>query len=128
MAYWALALLIELLAHITSAHAQDAAKGEQVFRKCIACHSLGEGARNKAGPELNGLFGRKAGATADYNYSPAYANSSLVWDEANFAAYIKDPRGMMPGSRMAFAGLQSEEEIKDLIAYLKQFGPDGKKL
>ena len=109
------------------ARAQDAAKGEQVFKKCIACHAVGEGARNKTGPQLNGFFGRKAGAAEGYNYSPAYTNSDLVWDEANFSAYIKDPQGMMPGSRMAFAGLQSPDEVKDLIAYLKQFGSGGKK-
>lgn len=109
------------IASIPLAQAQDAGKGEAVFKQCAACHSVGENARNKIGPQLNGLFGRKAGSVEGYFYSPANKNSGIVWSEENFSAYIKDPRSFIPGTKMAYAGLKSEEEIKDLIAYMKQF-------
>jgi cytochrome c len=111
-----------------AASAQDAAAGEKVFLKCRACHQVGETARNGVGPQLNGLIGRKAGTVAGYNYSDANKNSGLTWDEATFREYIKNPRAKMPGTKMVFAGLTNETEINDLVAYLKQFGPDGKKL
>jgi len=105
--------------------AQDAAKGEIVFKKCIVCHAVGETARNKQGPKLNGLFGRKAGTIEGYSYSTANSSSGVVWDESNFSTYIKNPAGFMPGTKMIFAGLGDEQEIKDLIAYLKKFKADG---
>jgi cytochrome c len=117
----AILFLILISAPASIARAQDAAKGEAVFRKCIVCHAVGENARNKTGPQLNGLFGRKAGGAAGYSYSSANSSSGVVWDESNFSAYIKNPAGFMPGTKMAFAGLADEQEIKDLIAYLKQF-------
>jgi cytochrome c len=113
-------------AFVTPALADDPAAGEQVFRKCIACHAVGEGARNKIGPHLNGLFGRTAGTVAGYNYSEANKSSGIVWTEDNFATYIRDPRGVMKGTKMTFAGLKKDQEIADLIAYLKQFDAEGK--
>ena len=110
------------------AAAQDASAGERSFAKCRACHQIGEGARNLVGPELNGLIGRHSGAVEGYSYSAANKNSGLTWDEATFAEYIKDPRTKIPGTKMIFAGIKSEKEIKDLIAFLKQFDKDGKKL
>lgn len=107
--------------------AQDAAAGEKSWNKCRACHQLGETAKNVVGPVLNGLFGRKAGTVAGYNYSTANKDSGLVWDEAVFAEYIKDPRAKIPGTKMSFAGIKNEQEVKDLTAYLKQFKPDGSK-
>jgi cytochrome c len=109
------------------AYAQDATKGEVVFRLCIACHSIGENARNKTGPQLNGLFGRKAGSVEGYAYSPAMQNSGIVWNNENFTSFIKDPHSFMPLTKMAFVGLNDEANIKDLIAYLKKFNSDGKK-
>jgi cytochrome c len=106
--------------------AQDAAAGEKVFAKCKPCHQTGEGARNLIGPVLNGLFGRKAGTIEGYAYSDANKNSGIVWDETILAEYLKNPRAKIPGTKMVFAGLPKEEEIVNLIAYLKQFGPDGK--
>ncbi len=108
------------------AQAQDAAAGERVFAQCRTCHQIGENARNGVGPHLNGLFGRKAGTVPGYNYSEANKNSGIIWDETNFAAYIKDPKAFMPGNKMAYAGLKDDRRIADLIAYLKTFGPDGK--
>jgi cytochrome c len=110
-----------------AARAQDAAAGEQVFRKCLPCHAVGPGAKNKVGPELNGLDGRHSGSAPDYSYSAANKNSGITWKEATFKEYIKDPRGKIPGTKMIFAGIKNEKDVADLWAYLKQFGPDGKK-
>lgn len=110
-----------------SAQAQDAAAGEKSFNKCRSCHQVGETAKNSAGPALNGLFGRKSGTVEGYNYSDANKNSGITWDEPAFAEYIKDPKARMPGTKMSFSGIKSEQEIKDLTAFLKQFGKDGKK-
>jgi cytochrome c len=109
------------------AAAQDAAAGEKVFAPCKICHQIGEKARNSVGPELNGVIGRKAGSVPGYAYSPANRDSGLTWDEATFTAYIQDPQAKVPGTKMVFPGVKDPQQIKDLIAYLKQFGPDGKK-
>ncbi|MCO5090755.1 cytochrome c family protein [Bosea sp. (in: a-proteobacteria)] len=121
--------LILLLPFLSQpAAAQDAAAGERAFAKCRPCHQVGANARNLVGPELNGLMGRHSGAVAGYSYSNANKNSGLTWDEATFADYIKDPKAKIPGTKMIFAGIKSEKEIKDLTAYLKQFDKDGNKL
>jgi cytochrome c len=79
------------------------------------------------GPELNGLFGRKAGSVAGFNYSEANKSSGITWDEATFREYIKNPKGKIPNTKMVFVGIKDDQDIDDLIGYLKQFGPDGKK-
>jgi cytochrome c len=110
------------------AHAAgDAAAGEKVFAKCKICHQIGEGAKNAVGPELNGVIGRHSGTAPDYNYSEANKNSGLTWDEPTFREYIKNPKAKVPGTKMIFAGLPKETDIDNLVAYLEQFGPDGKK-
>jgi len=119
--------LLALAATVQAAHAQDAAAGEQVFKKCLPCHAVGPGAKNKVGPELNGLDGRHSGSAAGYSYSAANKNSGIVWKEETFEAYIKDPRGKIPGTKMIFPGIKKEKDIDNLWAYLKQFGPDGSK-
>jgi len=119
--------VLAVTAMAQAAHAQDAAAGEQSFKKCFPCHSIGEGAKNKVGPELNGLDGRHSGTAAGYSYSDANKNSGIVWGEATFKDYIKDPRAKIPGTKMIFPGIKNEKEAGDLWAYLKQFGPDGKK-
>jgi cytochrome c len=108
------------------AAAQDVGNGKAVFNKCRACHQVGEGARNLVGPVLNGIIGRKAGSVEGYSYSPANKNSGITWDDATFREYIKNPRAKIPGTKMVFAGLNDPKEIEDVLAYLKQFGPDGK--
>jgi cytochrome c len=110
-----------------SAQAQDVAAGEQSFKKCLPCHAVGEGAKNKVGPELNGIEGRKSGTTTDYKYSDANKNSGIVWNEAVFKEYIKDPRAKIPGTKMIFPGIKNETEAGDLWAYLASFAADGKK-
>lgn len=107
--------------------AGDPAAGEKVFVKCRACHQIGEGAKNSVGPELNGVIGRHSGSVPDYNYSEANKSSGLTWDEPTFREYIKNPKAKVPGTKMIFAGLTHEKDIDDLVAYLEQFGPDGKK-
>ena len=110
------------------AAAQDAAAGEKVFVVCRSCHQIGENAKNGVGPEQNGLVGRQAGSVAGYNYSEANKNSGITWTEAALKEYLQDPKKMIPGTKMAFAGLKDDQKINDIIAYLKQFGPDGKKI
>jgi cytochrome c len=117
-----------VLAFPAISHAQDAAAGEKVFLQCKACHQVGETAKNVVGPVLNGVIGRPAGSVAGYAYSEANKKSGLTWDEVTFREYIKDPKGKVPGTKMAFPGLKDEQKINDLVAYLKQFGPDGKKI
>jgi len=119
--------VVALAASVGAAAAQDAAAGEKVFAKCKICHQVGEGAKNGVGPVLNGVVGRKAGSEEGYNYSTANKSSGLTWDDATLKQYLKNPRAMVPGTKMIFPGISNEKEIDDVIAYLKQFGPDGKK-
>jgi cytochrome c len=129
MIRFAAALAVSLLVgQMVPAQAQDAALGEKSFVKCKACHQIGEGARNGVGPNLNGLIGRKAGGVEGYNYSDANKGSGLTWDEATFREYIKNPKAKIPGTRMIFAGIPKDDEIDNLIAYLKTYAADGKKL
>jgi len=119
-------VIIASSATATAALAQDAEAGKASFNKCLACHAIGEGAKNKVGPELNGIDGRKSGTAADYNYSDANKNSGITWNEAQFKEYIKDPKAKIPGTKMVFAGIKNEKEVNDLWAYISQFDKDGK--
>ncbi|CCE03210.1 cytochrome c-550 CycA [Bradyrhizobium sp. STM 3809] len=110
----------------TAALAQDAAAGKTSFNKCLPCHAIGEGAKNKVGPELNGLDGRKSGTVPDYNYSEANKSSGITWNEAVFKEYIKDPKAKIPGTKMTFAGIKNETEVNNLWAYVSSFDKDGK--
>ncbi|RST84401.1 c-type cytochrome [Aquibium carbonis] len=114
---------------IGAAQAQDIAAGEKVFAKCKACHMVGENAKNRVGPILNGIVGRAAGTVDGFKYSPAMAKAGadgLLWDEANLSGYLRDPKGFLKGNKMAFAGLKKDEEVVDVIAYLESFDADGK--
>jgi len=120
-------LLIATLATAFAAPAfaeGDAAKGEKIFKKCKACHAVGEGAKNKVGPVLNGVVGATAGQVADYKYSKAMLEAGeggLVWDEANLEIYLIKPKDLVKGTKMSFAGLKKEQDRADVIAYLKGF-------
>ena len=111
---------------LAQAQAQDLADGEKSFRKCGPCHSVGEDARNKIGPVLNGLEGRKSGTVEGYNYSDANKNSGITWSKETFLDYIKDPKAKIPNTKMVFAGIKTETEAKALWAYLKQYDAEGK--
>lgn len=101
-----------------------AAEGEKVYRKCKACHQVGDGAANKTGPVLNGIIGRAAGTVDGFRYSPALmdkAGEGLVWNEAEMAAFLEKPKDYIPKTKMSFAGLRDADDIKAVIEYLKQF-------
>lgn len=120
--------VIAFAASAGTAFAQDAAAGEQVFKRlCSPCHDIGPDAKVKLGPPLNGIDGRHSGSFEGFNYSPANKNSGITWNEAAFTKYIHAPMQEMPGTRMAFVGLKNDKDVGDLWAYLKQFGPDGQK-
>lgn len=106
----------------------DPASGALVFKKCMACHQVGPNVKNGIAPVLNGVVGRPAGQYPEYNYSSANKKSGLTWDEATLARYLRAPNKVVPGTKMIFAGLKKDQEISDVIAYLKQFAPDGKKV
>ena len=124
---WVIAA-IAIAASTGTSLAQDGAAGEQVFRRlCSPCHDVGDEAKVKLGPPLNGVDGRKSGSFEGFNYSPANKSSGITWEHDSFAKYIKAPMQEMPGTRMAFVGLKNEKDIEDLWAYLKTYGPDGHK-
>ena len=105
------------------AEAQDAAAGEAVFKKCAPCHVADED-KNKIGPSLLGVIGRAAGTHPDFKYSKAMTEAGeggLVWDEENLAKYLHGPKALVKGTKMAFAGLKKDEDVANVIAYLKQF-------
>ena len=118
--------VIATLTASSAALAQDVAAGKTSFGKCLACHMIGEGAKNKVGPALNGLDGRKSGTAPDYSYSEANKNSGITWNEAEFKDYIRDPKAKIPNTKMSFAGIKNEKEANDLWAYLAQYDKDGK--
>lgn len=101
--------------------AQDAEKGNIVFNQCRACHQVGPQARSMLAPTLNGLFGRRAGTAPRFMYTKAMTESGVIWDEKTFRNYIRNPRGKIPGTAMIFPGIQDEQDIDDLIAYLREF-------
>jgi cytochrome c len=102
-----------------TARAQDADAGKKVFNPCRACHVLDQ-PTNRIGPHLVGLIGRKAGSVEGFSYSDAMKNSGITWDEESLSKYLKDPKGFIAGNKMAFAGVKKDDDLKNLIAYLKE--------
>lgn len=99
--------------------------GAKVFKKCAACHKVGEGAKSAVGPALNGIIGRTAGTVEGFSYSPAMADAGsggLVWNSEALGAFLANPKGKVPKTKMSFAGLKKQEEIDAVIAYLSTFG------
>jgi len=115
-----------LLAAAASANAQegDVEAGAKVFRKCAACHNV-ETAKKKVGPSLQGVIGRQPGTVEDFKYSKAMVafGEDKIWDEALLTEYLAKPRDMVKGTRMAFAGLRTDEDIANVIAYISQYSP-----
>ena len=118
---------IALLVSMGLCRAQDLAAGELQFKKCAPCHDVGDKAKNKIGPVLNGLDGRHSGTMANFKYSEANKSSGIEWNEAQFLDYIKDPKAKIPGTIMVFVGIKNEGDAKNLWAYLKQFDAEGHK-
>ena len=118
----AVALLAGLGATFSPVCAQDASKGEAVFKRCRACHAIGPAATNKAGPALTGIVGRKAASAPGFNYSEAMkqaAAGGLVWTEPKLAQYLESPDTFIPNNVMAFSGVKNPGELQDLIAFMK---------
>src|SRR5262245_18370251 len=111
-------IAVVLAASSGGALAQDVAAGEQSFKKCMPCQSIGEDAKNKVGLAQNVPYGRKAGTVEGFNYSEANKSSGITWNEQTFKEYIKDPRARIPGTKMTFAGLKNEKEVNDVLAYI----------
>ena len=106
-----------------ASYAQDAEKGSKVFNKCMACHAVDD--KNKIGPSLKGIVGRKAATVEGFKYSDAMlakGAEGVVWDEATLATYLPDPKAFVPGTKMSFPGLKNPEDVANVIAYLKTKG------
>ncbi len=110
-----------------SAAAQgDPEAGRRVFAQCQACHTINQGGRNGVGPNLHGVIGRKAGSIEGFRYSNAMRQAGeggKVWNEETLVPYLRNPREVVQGTSMAFAGLRQDEQITNVIAYLKQNSP-----
>lgn len=113
----AVPFLLIAIAHPPEAEAAgDAARGAKVYQDCMLCHSLD---RNEIGPRHRGVFGRKAGSLADYDYSPALTASNIVWNEATLDRWLTDPQAFVPGTKMSFS-VDDAQDRADVIAFLKQ--------
>jgi cytochrome c2 len=102
----------------------DAKKGEKVFRKCKACHMIGENAKKRVGPPLNNIVGAKAGSQEGFKYSKAMTEKGeggLTWTEETLNTYLHKPKDVVPGTKMAFPGLKKDDDRANVIAYLKTF-------
>lgn len=101
-------------------------RGPTFFKKCTACHAVGENALAKIGPPLNGVVGHPAGSVEGFRYSEALLGAAITWDEESLSAFLKAPRAFIPGTKMSFAGLKTDAEIANMIAHLKTFHAEGK--
>ena len=110
--------MIIIILTVSIANTADPVKGKKVFKKCVACHSLQEG-KNKIGPSLYNLLGRKAGSVEGYKYSKAMKNSDVVWDEESLDKFLTKPRKFIKKTKMSFRGIKKKSLRDDLISYLK---------
>jgi cytochrome c len=115
---FAITLLAALPA--VAAHAADAERGKEVFARCKICHTIEKGGEKLIGPNLHGVFGRKAGTMPDFAYSAAMRHSGIVWNEETLSRFLRNPRAALPGNRMGFPGVKNAEDLDSLLLYLKQ--------
>jgi cytochrome c len=116
----AAAIVVGISATQALAQAGNATRGERVFnQQCKTCHALEEGP-SITGPTLHGMFGRKAGTAAGFEFSEAMIKSGIVWDDATLADYLRDPQAKVPGTKMVFNGVKQAGQLADLVAYLKE--------
>jgi len=114
-------LIVGLSMTAASAQSGDAARGQRVFNlQCKACHTLEKGGASVTGPNLHGVFGRKAGTATGFEFSEAMKKSGIVWDDATIADYNRDPKGKVPDTKMVFNGVKNAGQLADLVAYLKE--------
>ena len=108
-----------LLVAASAAQAGDPAKGKVVFQRCAVCHNVEKGGPNGLGPNLFGVVGRKAGSVANFSYSAAMKSSGITWTADKLGAYVTHPSAVVPGNRMAFAGIGNPDMVADVVAYLE---------
>ena len=113
--------MILIILTVSIANTADLVKGKKAFKKCVACHSLEEG-KNKMGPPLNNLLGRKAGSVKGYKYSKAMKNSGVVWNEESLDKFLTKPRKFIPKTKMSFRGIKKKSLRDDLISFFKNNG------
>ena len=125
---WAVGMILGAVPIAAAAQDDLAAAGEKIFKRCAACHMIGPDAKNRVGPELNGVIGRTAGTLESFSYSPAMVmagEGGLIWSDETLHTYLENPKALVPGTRMAFAGLKKPEERDAVIAYIEQAGGAG---
>jgi len=124
-----LSIIVACFAQVAAADHEngDIKRGERVFKKCRSCHKVGDGATNRVGPQLNGIFQRAAGSVEGFKYSASMLRAGadgLVWDHDTLAIYIENPKSLISKTRMNFRGLKDEQDRADVMAYLRQFSDD----
>lgn len=120
--FTAMAIGVLLAGQASAQGSGDAEAGRRVFNQCRACHTAEQGGRSTIGPNLHGLFGRTAGSVQGFRYSEPMrekGGGGLVWNNETLRAYIANPRSVVPGGSMTFAGLRNEQQITDLLAFLR---------
>jgi cytochrome c len=113
-------LLVAVVTLLLTTGAMADEPGNAELQKCKICHSLNDGGDNRVGPNLFGVFGRKAGSASGFRYSDAMTQSGIVWNEETLANFLRDPKDSLPGNRMSFPGITDETALHDLLQRLKQ--------